>query len=216
MASTADLLCKQTEQEVQVYLAQHKIQEKVEDAINAAVAAKAPDPFVFMSDMLVPAHKRQRSQDAESRAGPEVKVEGGIGTALPSAPEHPEAIYLDYQATTPVWPEVADAAVPYLRLHWGNPSSTHAFGPPCAAAVARARESVARLIGAAADEVLFVSCGSEADNHAILGALARIAAARPGGGGGGGSLPHIVTSNIEHPAVTACVEHLVRTGHSIS
>ena len=61
-----------------------------------------------------------------------------IGTPLPRAPEHGRCIYLDYQATTPVWPEVAAAAEPYLRLHWGNPSSNHAFARPCAAGVQRA------------------------------------------------------------------------------
>ena len=57
----------------------------------------------------------------------------GLGSPLPRAPEHGDCVYLDYQATTPVWPEVAEAAAPYLQLHWGNPSSGHAFGRPCAA-----------------------------------------------------------------------------------
>ena len=95
----------------------------------------------------------------------------GIGSPLPRAPEHGECIYLDYQATTPVWPEVAEAAIPYLQVHWGNPSSPHAFGRPCAGAVGAARSAVARLVGAAPDEILFTACGSEADNHAIFGAL---------------------------------------------
>lgn len=134
----------------------------------------------------------------------------GIGTPLPRAPEHGECIYLDYQATTPVWPEVAAAAEPYLRLHWGNPSSGHSFARPCAIAISRARESVAALIGASADEVLFTACGSESDNHAIVGALEAAEAARRAGTATG--LPHFVASNIEHPAIIECLEALRRVG----
>lgn len=137
----------------------------------------------------------------------------GIGQPLPRAPEHGNCIYLDYQATTPVWPEVAAAAEPYLRLHWGNPSSGHAFGRPCAAAVTEARTQVAALINASADEIMFTSCGSEADNHAIVGVLMReemrrraepLDAARPP--------PHVVTSNIEHPAIERCLEEFKAAG----
>eukprot|EP00312_Isochrysidales_sp_CCMP1244_P018324 CAMPEP_0202787046 /NCGR_PEP_ID=MMETSP1388-20130828/71402_1 /ASSEMBLY_ACC=CAM_ASM_000864 /TAXON_ID=37098 /ORGANISM="Isochrysis sp, Strain CCMP1244" /LENGTH=76 /DNA_ID=CAMNT_0049456621 /DNA_START=9 /DNA_END=236 /DNA_ORIENTATION=+ len=71
-----------------------------------------------------------------------------IGSPLPRAPEHGDCVYLDYQATTPVWPEVAAAITPYLTHHWGNPSSGHAFGRPCGAAIGQARAAVAELIGA--------------------------------------------------------------------
>ena len=137
----------------------------------------------------------------------------GIGVPLPRAPEHGECIYLDYQATTPVWPEVAAAAEPFLRHHWGNPSSGHAFARPCATAVTQARESVAKLIGAHADEILFTACGSEADNHAIIGAV-EAAEARRGGMGAASTapLPHVVTTNVEHPAVIECLEALQRAG----
>lgn len=138
----------------------------------------------------------------------------GIGQPLPRAPEHGSCIYLDYQATTPVWPEVAAAAEPYLRLHWGNPSSGHAFGRPCANAVTEARTQVAALINAACvDEIMFTSCGSEADNHAIVGVLMReemrrriepLDAAHPP--------PHVVTSNIEHPAIERCLEEFKAAG----
>ena len=138
----------------------------------------------------------------------------GIGSPLPRAPEHGACIYLDYQATTPVWPEVAAAAEPYLKLHWGNPSSGHAFGRPCASAVAKARREVASLINAAEDEIMFTGCGSEADNHAILGVIEDDEARRrrEGPASAGGSLPHVVTSNVEHPAVTECLEALKAAG----
>jgi cysteine desulfurase len=149
---------------------------------------------------------------------PAAAVGESIGKPLPRAEEHGDCVYLDYQATTPVWPEVAGVAEPYLRLHWGNPSSGHAFARPCAAAVQLARKSVAELIGAHEEEILFTACGSEADNHAIVGALevqeARRRAATGEGGGGaeGGGLPHIVASNIEHPAIELCLEALKRSG----
>ena len=136
----------------------------------------------------------------------------GIGSPLPRAPEHGDAIYLDYAATTPVWPEVAEAATPYLRLHWGNPSSGHVFGRSCAADVGKARSAVAQLIGASDDEIMFVSCGSEADNHAIAGACEAEWARRGQANERTSALPHVVTTNIEHPAVTACIEALEKAG----
>ena len=136
-----------------------------------------------------------------------------IGSPLPRAAEHGSCIYLDYQATSPVWPEVAEAAIPYLTHHWGNPSSGHAFGRTCATAVSHARSAVAQLIGARPDEIIFTGCGSEADNHAILGVIEdHEARQRQGGQGGGAPLPHVVTSNVEHPAVTECLEALRAAG----
>ena len=90
-----------------------------------------------------------------------LRASSAIGSPLPRAEEHGSCIYLDYQATSPVWPEVADAAIPFLQLHWGNPSSGHAFGRSCAAAVKSARAAVAQLIGAKPDEIIFTGCGSE-------------------------------------------------------
>ena len=136
-----------------------------------------------------------------------------IGSPLPRAVEHGSCIYLDYQATSPVWPEVAEAAIPYLTHHWGNPSSGHAFGRSCATAVSHARSAVAQLIGARPDEIIFTGCGSEADNHAILGVIEdHEARQRQDGQGGGAPLPHVVTSNVEHPAITECLEALRAAG----
>jgi cysteine desulfurase len=146
--------------------------------------------------------------------GLRASASSAIGSPLPRAAEHGRCIYLDYQATSPVWPEVAEAAIPYLTHHWGNPSSGHAFGRPCATAVSHARSAVAQLIGAAhPDEIIFTGCGSEADNHAILGVIEDYEARqRQGGRGGGAPLPHVVTSNIEHPAITECLEALRAAG----
>lgn len=122
-------------------------------------------------------------------------------------------IYLDYNATTPLDPAVLDAMTPYLREHFGNPSSTHAYGKTAHAAIERARGQVATLIGAQPDEIIFTSGGTEASNHAIKGAIyARMSAffAR------WFTSPHIITSAIEHPATLAPCQFLRRLGCKIS
>jgi cysteine desulfurase len=98
-------------------------------------------------------------------------------------------IYLDYNATTPTDPRVAEVMTPYLTGFFGNPSSGHRFGREAKAAVERARAEVASCLGSATDEIIFTSGGSESDNLALRGVVA---------GRGGG---HVITSSIEHPAV---------------
>jgi cysteine desulfurase len=92
-------------------------------------------------------------------------------------------IYLDYNATTPVAPEVADAIEPFLRTHFGNPSSSHAYGRQAREAVGKARAHVAALIGAIESELVFTGCATEANNLAIFGSQ------RPFGQGGSTSSP---------------------------
>ena len=100
-------------------------------------------------------------------------------------------IYLDYNATTPVAPEVADAMLPFLREQFGNPSSSHRYGIQAREAVDRGRAQVAALIGADPSEILFTGCATEANNLAILGVARALRDKRR----------HIITSAIEHPAV---------------
>ncbi len=100
-------------------------------------------------------------------------------------------VYLDYNATTPVAPEVADAIDPFLREHFGNPSSSHVYGRRAHEAVDRAREQVAALIGATPGEIVFTGCATEANNLAILGVARALRTAKR----------HVVTSAVEHPAV---------------
>jgi cysteine desulfurase len=97
-------------------------------------------------------------------------------------------IYLDHNATTPVHPSVVDVMVPYLTTHWGNPSSSHAAGRAARRGLELAREQVAALIGAHSTEIVFTSGGTESNNLAIHGSLAK----KPG---------RVVTSPLEHPAV---------------
>jgi cysteine desulfurase len=115
-----------------------------------------------------------------------------------------DPVYLDYNATTPVDARVAEAARPYWEQWFGNPSSGHAYAERPRQAVARAREQVAALIGAAAGEIVFTGSGSEADQLAIRGAVLAGLRAAPGG------TPRIITQVTEHPAVLACCEALER------
>lgn len=115
-------------------------------------------------------------------------------------------LYLDYNATTPVDPRVADAMLPWLRDGAGNPSSAHAWGRRARDAVATARQQVADLLGCDADEIVFTSGGSEANNHALKGtAWARRDAGR-----------HLVISAVEHPAVREPAAWLAREGWRVS
>jgi cysteine desulfurase len=110
-------------------------------------------------------------------------------------------VYLDYNATTPVEPEVLDAMLPYFSAEFGNASSIHTFGQKARAAVETAREQVAALLGARPQEIFFTSGGTESDNHAIFGIVSSSSASSASSA----SRPHVITSLIEHEAVlNAC------------
>jgi cysteine desulfurase len=111
-------------------------------------------------------------------------------------------IYMDANATTPVLPEVVEAMRPFWTEHFGNASSIHQQGQQARAAVERARESVARLLGCRAAEVVFTSGGTESDNLALFGTLA------PG--------DHLITSSMEHSAVMQAAEALAGRGVEVS
>jgi len=115
-------------------------------------------------------------------------------------------IYLDNNATTRVAPEVFEAMRPYLTEAYGNPSSAHSLGRHMKAAVERAREQVAELLGAAdPSEIVFTSCGSESDNWAIGGFLEQNPTRR-----------HIITTRVEHEAVRNLCEHLAEIGCEVT
>ena len=115
-------------------------------------------------------------------------------------------IYLDYNATTPIDPEVAEAMRPYLSEHFGNPSSSHWYGLQTKKAVEQARGQVADLLNCSPDEVVFTSGGSESNNYAIKGTAF---AQRDKGN-------HIITSAIEHPAVIEVCKYLQEKGFQIT
>jgi len=115
-------------------------------------------------------------------------------------------IYLDYNATTPIAKEVADAMLPYLYEQFGNPSSSHLFGIQAKLAIDLARKQVAELIGARPSEIIFTSGGTEANNHAIRGYC--MANKEKG--------KHIITSAVEHPAVMEVCRDLEQNGFQLT
>src|SRR5437870_2501437 len=115
-------------------------------------------------------------------------------------------VYLDNSATTAMAPEVIDAMLPYFAEEMGNAQSVHSYGQRAKAAVEKARREVAALINAAPAEIVFVSGGTEADNLAVRG----IAEAHRDHGN------HIITTQIEHPAVLASCEALESAGFRVT
>jgi cysteine desulfurase len=122
-------------------------------------------------------------------------------------------IYLDYNATTPLDPAVVEAMLPYLREHFGNPSSAHAYGQAAHDAVERARRQVAELLGAQPDEVVFTGGGTEASNQAIKGS---VFAKLHGFFGRWARGAHVVLSAVEHPATAQPCEFLKRLGCKVT
>jgi len=116
-------------------------------------------------------------------------------------------VYLDHSATTPADRRVVEAMLPYLTEKFGNASSVHYFGQEARAAVDRARREVAALIGARANEIVFVSGGTEANNLAIRG-LCEAAMGYASGSNKG----HVITSSIEHSSVRGICEALEKGG----
>lgn len=107
-----------------------------------------------------------------------------------------QRIYLDNAATTPIAEEVVDAMIPMMREHFGNPSSTHAHGRKVKGVIEESRGTVAKLLGCAPSEIFFTSGGTEADNLAIRGSIAKL------------GIKNLISSRIEHHAVLHTVEEL--------
>ncbi|MEH2236148.1 cysteine desulfurase NifS [Nostoc sp.] len=114
-------------------------------------------------------------------------------------------IYLDNNATTKVDSEVIEVMLPYLTDYYGNPSSMHTFGGQVGKAVRTAREQLAAILGADESEIIYTSCGTEGDNAAIRAALL----AQP-------EKRHIVTTQVEHPAVLNVCKQLETQGYSVT
>lgn len=115
-------------------------------------------------------------------------------------------IYLDYNATTPIDPQVAEAMKPYLDQYFGNPSSSHLYGSQTKMAVEKARKQVAEMIGAESSEIVFTSGGTESNNYAIKGAA--FAHQHKGN--------HIITTAIEHPAVFEVCKYIEKHGFVVT
>jgi cysteine desulfurase len=117
-----------------------------------------------------------------------------------------ERIYLDHAATSPMHPDVVETMVPFMTEIFGNPSSIHFFGRQSRHAIDEARETVAKSIGAKANEIIFTSGGTEADNFALIG----VAKANRQKGN------HIITSSVEHHAVLHTCHYLEKQGFEVT
>ncbi len=117
-----------------------------------------------------------------------------------------QPIYFDYNATTPIDPRVAEAMRPHLMEHFGNPSSSHTYGVTTRKAVEKARKQIAALLHCTTDEIIFTSGGTESNNYAVKGAA--IAYRNKGN--------HIITSSVEHPAVTEVCRYLEKHGYNVT
>jgi cysteine desulfurase len=117
-----------------------------------------------------------------------------------------QQIYLDFNGSTPIAPEVAEAMKPFLSQNFGNPSSQHWAGIPAKEAVEHARQQVAELLHCRSDEIVFTSGGSESNNHAIKGVF--FALKERGN--------HIITTQIEHPAVLNPCKFLEKLGAEVT
>lgn len=116
------------------------------------------------------------------------------------------SVYLDYNATTPIDTEVAETMRPYFEEYFGNPSSVHSYGKQTKLAVEKARKSAAALLNCDTSEIIFTSGGTESNNFAIKG----FALANKHKGN------HIITTQIEHPAVFEVCKYLEKNGFKIS
>ena len=114
-------------------------------------------------------------------------------------------IYLDYNATTPINQEVIDEMMPFLKEHFGNPSSSHLFGQKAKYAVEKARTQVANLLNCNSNKIIFTSGGTESNNYAIKGAAFKLF----------NKGNHIITTQIEHPSVLESCKFLSSKGFEI-
>lgn len=114
-------------------------------------------------------------------------------------------IYVDNNATTQVSPEVIEEMLPYFNEFYGNPSSMHTFGGKVEHKITEARKRLAALLGAAPEEIIFTSCGTESDSTAIRAAILS-----------NSNKKHILTSRVEHPAVKNHYEYLSKNGYRVT
>jgi cysteine desulfurase len=115
-------------------------------------------------------------------------------------------IYLDYNATTPIDKNVAEAMLPYIYGNYGNPSSNHELGVTAKKAIEMARAQVADLINCSTEEIIFTSCGSESNNMVIKGVSHTFK----------NKGNHIITSQVEHPAIINPCNYLEKLGYEVS
>ncbi len=123
-----------------------------------------------------------------------------------------ECIYLDHNATTPVAPQVLEEMLPYFWQKYGNPSSVHAIGRQAKAGLREARARVAALLNVTPEEIIFTGAGTESINLALKGTLFPAVLGACGSGAGSNGRAHVITTTVEHHAVSHTLDYLSAFG----
>lgn len=142
------------------------------------------------------------------------------GSDLHHVADGPDRIYMDYNATTPVDPEVARVITDALTDAWGNPSSNYLPGLKARDIIYHSRDTIARMVGGKATDIIFTSGGTEANNLVFHTALEHFRKSKTSAQGdmnseqlnGSGSLPHIIISDVEHDSISLTAKHLLKEG----
>lgn len=205
--------------------------------IGIGISIGSMKVMTIITNIITNEHKSLLLWDEENN---EDDLQIGQPLSATFLPEYKGCVYLDYNATTPVYPQVKQSIIPYLQSKWGNPSSNHAYSKPCKLVLSEARKSIALLLHAndidkVANNIIFTSSGTESDNRAIDIAINHfqtsalslaIEPASPNNQSKGKEKdtltfslptssdfpPHIVSSVIEHPAILAYLKHLESKG----
>jgi len=179
---------------------------------------------------IVQRHRQRVKKEYEKELQDHINSTESVASLLltSSDDQKNKCIYLDYNGTTPIREEVANAMLPYLTTHFGNPSSSHFYGKEPKDAVRRARYEIATSLlhdphdstdemrrESISNAIIFTGCGTEADNMAIHFAILAWKEGYVKGddsNANGEVLPHIVTCNVEHPAIAECLKFLEQDG----
>ncbi|KAM9848983.1 selenocysteine lyase [Aulostomus maculatus] len=146
----------------------------------------------------------------------QVKGQASTGHTVHQSDMATDRIYMDFNATTPLEPEVIQAISEALKEAWGNPSSNHVAGVKAKAIINKSRENVARMVGGEAEDIIFTSGGTEANNLVLHTALEhyRKHCMTEGNQNGSSGPPHIITSNVEHDSVKLVADNLQKAGRA--
>ncbi|XP_056606213.1 selenocysteine lyase isoform X2 [Triplophysa dalaica] len=174
--------------------------------------AEKADPFVILNHNVW--------GNSSNHPGSEQDCHHHVNLDNQTVADESERIYMDYNATTPVDPDVVRAVTEALTDAWGNPSSNYLPGLKARDAVYHSRDTVARMVGGKASDIIFTSGGTEANNLVFHTAVEHFGKCMNSSGGNAniqklnrrGSLPHIITSNVEHDSIKITAEYLLKDG----
>jgi hypothetical protein len=189
-----------------------KLSESREDVQNTANTDTKDSKATMSNETKVMTTSTTRTIKTTTTSSTTTSSTTALGQQHSAAalPQNKGCVYLDYNATTPIYPEVSTAILPFITTCFGNPSSPHVYAKPCREAVALARKHVGQLVNAPAKNIYFTSCGSESDNRAIDIAIHHFHSHDKKNET---IVPRIITTAIEHPAILAYLNHLQKLNH---